>query len=217
MATEEEGLQALEQEILRVAEERAGEAIAAARARASELLRQAREEGRAQRAQLVAQAHEGAKRERARIAAAARLEARRRRLAAREAIISAVFEAARARLAGELTAAEREAALVKAVFEAALALGGGHLTVQVNARDLALLTPSLRREVEEHLGRQGVAAVLEPGPPAPILGGAIVSKEGGRVVLDNSFDARLERQSWTLRNEVWQALTEEVPEVEMAF
>ncbi|HOG46053.1 MAG TPA: V-type ATP synthase subunit E [Anaerolineae bacterium] len=214
---EGDGLQALEREILSEAEARAGEIAAAAGERAAQVLQRAREQGASQAAHVVAEARREAARERVRSEAAAQLEARRHLLAAREAIIARVVAAARARLEGGLSPGERQEALEKALLAAAAALGGGRLTAQVAERDAPLLTPAFLERLAGRLRAQGVATELTAGQPVPINGGAVVSSDGGRIVLDNSFDARLERQAWELRNEVWQALTERVPEPELAF
>ncbi len=206
----DEGLQALTREILSAAEERAAEIRGAAGERAEAALRQAREAGATERERVVGEAGRQAARERARIESAAKLEARRRLLERREAVIGRVLAAVRAHLEGGLSGLERRQALEKLLVEAAAALGGGALTVQASPQDAPFLTPELLRQAASRLEAQGVAAEIALGPPAPILGGAIVTADGGRVVLDNSFDARLERMSWALRNEAWQALTERV-------
>jgi vacuolar-type H+-ATPase subunit E/Vma4 len=44
--------------------------------------------------------------------------------------------------------------------------------------------------------------------PARIAGGVIAAKAGGRVLFDNSLEARFERQRDSLREDVWQVLGE---------
>jgi len=207
-----QGVDALAREIIAAAHERANEMVAAARARAADEVRRAQEEAAAARARVVGEARREAARERTRVEAAARLEARRHILAAREALIARVLDEARARLAGGLSAEERRVALEKAVFESAVALGGGHLAVRTNRQDAPFLSPELLQGLEARLAAQGIAAELEPGPTADILGGAIVAQDGGRVVIDRSFDARLEQQLAELRNQAWEVLRAAVPE-----
>ena len=85
--------------------------------------------------------------------------------------------------------------------------------MQVNHRDSELLTPDFLRSVQSRLSQMDVAGDLEIGPPVAIIGGVIVGKDGGRVLFDNSFEGRIERQMWTLRNVIWQILGggEEMP------
>jgi len=207
-----QGVEALAHEIISSAHERADEMVAAARARAADEVRRAEEEAAATRARVVGQAQLEAAQERTRIEAAARMEARQHILATREALISRVLEEARAQLTGGLSPQERRAALEKAVFASAAALGGGRLTVRTNRQDAPFLTPELLEGLTRRLAARGIAAELEPGPTADILGGAIVTGDGGRVIIDHSFDARLEQHLLELRNQAWEVLREAVPE-----
>jgi len=204
----EEGLQALRAQIAGSARGRADEVIGAAEAQAAEMLRQAQEAAEAERRRVIDEARQEAERYRVRALSAAQLEAKRQLLMGREELINRVFEGARQRLRGGLTGEERRAALARLLAEAAAALGGGDLTVRAGPADAQLLAAQLLQEAAVRGTSAGVAASLQPGPPAAIEGGVVVSKEEGRILFDNSFSARLERQSWALRNEVWQALTE---------
>ncbi len=212
---EEAGLPALAAEILGAARQEAAELLAAAGEEAAAVLEQARREAATQREAALREARREAEGQRLRALSAAQLAARRQLLARREELITQALGLARERLRSGLTSGERRAALEELVLEAAIALGGGALTVRANARDAELLAPGFWQEVGSRLAAAGVAAEWRQGPPAAIAGGAVVSKDEGRLVFDNSFEARLERQGWALRNEVWQALSRaEAPERE---
>jgi vacuolar-type H+-ATPase subunit E/Vma4 len=202
-----EGLDALAEEILDEARQRAEGLTKGAEERAAATMRQAREAATAQRRAAAAEAEREAARYRARVRSAAHLEARRRLLAKREEVIVRALAMAHQRLLTALTAEERRTALEKAIVEAATALGGGRLTVRANPQDTEALTPALLQELQSRLESAGVSAELVVGTPAEIGGGAIVSTEEGRAVYDNSFEGRLERQQWELRNAVWEALS----------
>ncbi len=202
----EAGLQALSARILSQARERADEMIRGAEERAEAVERQARNAAEGIRRAVVAEAESAARRERRRSEATAHLEAKRRLLVAREELITRALARAHQALLGELTLQERRAALEKMIFEAGLALAGGRLTVQTSPADAALLAPALIAGLQGRLAQAGAPGELAPGSLVDIAGGAIVSKDGGRVIFDNSFEARLARLGPTLRNDIWQVL-----------
>ncbi len=201
-----EGLAALAEVILGEARERAGRIIREAEERAGTVRRDAHAAAEAERQRLTAEDERDAERFRARSESAARLEARRRILAEREALIARALAMAHERLVSGLTPQEREAALGKSLHEAATALEGGRLTVLTNGQDAELLTPGFLGEVQARLAAAGVRSEFVPGQPVEIGGGAVVVKDEGRVVFDSSFEARLERLRWSLRNEIWRVL-----------
>ena len=205
----QENLRMLSSAILDDARRRGQEIVGKAQESAESILRQAHEAAAAKRQAVVAAAQrdaEGYKRE---ITSTARLEAKSLLLAKREELISRALETARDHLRASLKPEDRRAALEKLTLEAVTILGGGKLTVRSNEPDARLLTLKFLTDVERRLAATGVTADLEPGPAVDIAGGVIVQKDQGRVVCDNSFEARLERQKWTLRNEIWQFLVRE--------
>jgi len=213
----QERLQALSARVLGEAHERAQEATARAEMRAAAIEQRAREAGEARRRTVLSEAEQEAGRYRSRIESAAHLEAKRRLLAKREELIARALAMAHQRLLTALSPEERRAALERALLEAAAALGGGCLTVRTNPQDAAFLTPQFLAELRSRLAAEGVTAEVALGPPADISGGAVVSKEEGRVIFDNSFEARVERLQFALRNEVWQILTSGVEVAELAL
>jgi V/A-type H+/Na+-transporting ATPase subunit E len=207
MATPE-GMQALQEQVLADARQAAEERLQAAEERAAAIRAEAEEARAAHTAGTAAQARRTSELERRRAVASAKAMARQRVLATREGLIARALAMARERLRTCLTPDERRYDIVRAIQDAARALGGGELTVQAGAPDRTLLGDALRTAGHE-LAERGMQAVLQAGPPADILGGAVVSKDEGRVIVDNSFDARMERLSWALRNDVWRLLGDE--------
>ncbi|MCL5263918.1 MAG: V-type ATP synthase subunit E family protein [Chloroflexi bacterium] len=205
----QENLRMLSSAILDDARRRGQEIVGKAQESAESILRQAHEAAVAKRQAVLAAAQRDAKGYKREIVSAARLEAKSLLLAKREELISRALETARDHLRASLKPEDRRAALEKLTLEAVTILGGGKLTVRSNEPDARLLTLKFLTDVERRLAATGVTADLEPGPAVDIAGGVIVQKDQGRVVCDNSFEARLERQKWTLRNEIWQFLVRE--------
>ncbi len=143
-----------------------------------------------------------------RIWSAGELEAKRRLLEVRERLVREVLARALADLREPGETDERRETLRRLLLEAAREIGGGCLTVEVAASDVELLTGEFLAEVRERLAMDGVSAELSPaGKPAEIAGGVIVRRDGGRVVVDNSFEARLRRQEADLRSGIWRILS----------
>jgi len=200
-----EGLQALGAEILADAERNAQEKVQVATERAARIRHETEQERAAEIAAAIARAQREAEQERRRMTAVAEVAARQRLLAAREELIGRALALAQDSLRAGLSPEQRRSDITMAILQAAQALGGGELTVQCSARDRPFLDEVLPG-VQRELSARGLTVRLSAGPPVTILGGAVVSKDEGREIIDNSFDARLERQNWALRNAIWNIL-----------
>ncbi|MBI2954979.1 MAG: hypothetical protein HYY30_11735 [Chloroflexi bacterium] len=206
----QEGLKALSSAILDDARRRGEGILRNAQERADVIIRQAQEAAAARRQAIVVEAQRDADGYKRQVVSTARLQAKSLLLTKRENIISRAFEIARDRLRSSLKQGERESILARFVSEAATSLDGGRLTVRANKSDSAFLTPAFLEAVESRLAKSGIVSDLQTGPAVDIIGGVVAERDGGRVKYDNSFEARLEREKWTLRNEVWQLLVGEI-------
>ena len=203
-----DGIESLRRAILADARAAADAEVAKAETFAEVERQRARAEAEREAAGILDAARREAEALRRRVASVAELEGKRRLLEARERLIQQLLDRAMDELRDERGARGRSEELMRLVVEAALEAGGGRLKVQTSASDAGLLTPGFLAEARERLAREGISADLEAAEqPAEIVGGAIVSRDDGRVIVDNSFDARLARQEAVLRGEIWRILS----------
>lgn len=187
-----EMLQALEAEatarferIRRRAEEEAREVTAAAEERRRPLVEEAMDKARTT---LVA--------ERARRLARARFAVRKEVTLAKEALIDEVFRTVQARLPQARRLPSYPLTFRRLLEEARQGVKGS-LTVLVHPDDASLATATL--------AELGVEAALRA--ELDTAGGLQVEVEGGRVVVDNTFEGRLSKAERFLRPEVNQRLS----------
>ena len=201
-----ENLRALSKQVLDDARHQGAKILQSVQDQADAIRQRARESASAKSRETINKARVDADRYESRMRSAAQIEAKRLLLMKREELILRAFELADHKLRCSLEPEMRRTALTKFTFEAAVALGGGRMVVQTNESDRALITQDLLASIEQHLAASGFESSLQVGPTVDIAGGVIVSKDDGRITFDNSLEARLDRQRWTLRNEIWRLL-----------
>ncbi|MDI6871011.1 MAG: V-type ATP synthase subunit E [Bacillota bacterium] len=159
------------------------------------LLKGAEERIRPLQEEAMAKVHPALVAERARRLTRARFAVRKEVTLAKEALIDEVFRQAKAKLDRV-----RQLPVYPAAFRALVreALEGvrGKIKVIVDARDVTLTTQVLKE--------LGVDAEVEPA--AVTAGGLRLEVDGGRVIIDNTFEARLAKAEKFLRPEVNQTL-----------
>ena len=207
---EAQDVQRLSAEILARARREAEEVRQAARAKADQILAQARQAAEREAQQLLAGAEKEAQTAILQAASTAEVTAQRLVLEAREKLIDQALDAAWQQVVGLADAGQRQRSLLALVVEAVAALGGGDVQLRLNSQDRTLVTPAFLAEAHGLLARAGLQANLTvASEPEPIAGGVITAKEGGRLLFDNSFEARLDRQREALRVEIWRVLAGE--------
>ncbi len=204
------GIEALRRAILQDAEEMARSEIEQAQRLSAEERERAGKEAEAESSRILREAEREAEALRRRTASGAELEAKRRMLEVRERLIREVLDRALAALREGAGAESRRSSVARLILEAAREAGGGKLVVQTSAGDARLLTRDFLEGIRDALAREGISAELEPADrTADIAGGAIVTGADGRIVVDNSFEARLKRQEGDLRATIWRILSRE--------
>ena len=194
--------------ILHEAREAAGAQVQQAEAWAAAAQERARREAESERLRILRDAEREARCLRRRIGSTAELESKRRLLEVRERLIRRVLDRALAQLKEGAGIEARRAALLCLLVEAAREIGGGRLVVRTAAPDATLLSPEFLAKARELLVREGIFAELQAAEqPAGIAGGAIVSRNDGTLVVDNSFEARVRRQEAGLRRGIWHILS----------
>jgi V/A-type H+/Na+-transporting ATPase subunit E len=205
---ESHGIDKLRQAILHDAHEVARGQIRQAEASAAIEQEKARRGAEGERLRIVRDAEREANSLRRQIGSKAELEACRRLLEARERLIRQVLDQALTRLKEENRIEVRRMSLLRLVVDAAREMGGGQLLVRTSSTDARLVDAEFLAEASHLLASEGISANLEAAEhPAEIVGGAIVSRNDGRLAVDNSFEARLRRQRAGLRSGIWRILS----------
>jgi len=120
-------------------------------------------------------------------------------LVAREAELDRLFDAARDRLAAR-AAYDYPTVVAGLAAEAIAAMGADGAVLELAERDQGLATSAWLADVRRRVGRD--VAIVVSGTSAPITGGAIVRSADGRLLYDNSLEARLRRLRPELRKEL---------------
>ncbi|ASJ01902.1 V-type ATP synthase subunit E [Thermococcus profundus] len=194
-----EGAELIIQEIHKEAEQKVQYILNEAREEAEKIKEEAKKRAEAQAEWILRKAKTQADVEKQRIIANARLEVRKKKLAVQESLIREVLSALEERLAN-LPEDEYFDVLVKLVREAVEELGVGSVVIRSNERTLKIIESRL-----DELSK-AVGAEIDLGEPVDVIGGVIVEGRDGRVRVDNTFDARIERMGNELRAEIAKAL-----------
>ena len=115
-------------------------------------------------------------------------------LSEKERIIERVFDEVKKKLREFTRTAEYDKILKSLVEEGAIAAGGGELQVHVNSYDYqrSLALDRLLDNVEK---ATGVRTMLgKAAEPADTIGGAVIRSKDGKVAVDNSLEALIERR-----------------------
>ncbi|MBM4038932.1 MAG: hypothetical protein FJ290_10495, partial [Planctomycetes bacterium] len=189
----------LSDEILKDAATKAERIRKRAEREARKLLDAAAREAEAARDKVLDVARRRAERAAQSILATVEQETRRDLLAAREAELDGLFEAARQRLA-DRNGYDYPAAVAALAAQAIQAMGAGRVTLELAEADRALATEAWLADVRRRVGRD--VAITLAQQPAAIDGGVVVRSADGRLLYDNSFAARLCRLRPDLRQEL---------------
>ncbi len=187
-------VEALVEEIMRLAREEAERILAEAEKKAEQIISEARRKAEQIPAKKLAEIEKRlAERERVALAEA-RIEGRRLLLKVKSELTEKAFALAEEKLRKfvESGGPEYEEILFKLAVEALMGLGGSEYVIAVNERDRALiekLLPRIQRVVEKMKGSRVSIRVSEE--PAKVMGGVIAYTGDMRQYYNNSVDARL--------------------------
>ncbi len=181
--------------ILEKAKQTAGDIIAranhAGEEAAEKILKEAREKGEMARKRLLSSVN---------------LEVKRAKLRAREEIVQTVNERVGKALADYRKSGDYAPVLTGLVLEAVSALEGDSFVVRANAEDIDLIERAVFPAVREAIGEREISKLEAKPFDRPSAGGVQVGTAGGKVIYDNTFEARLYR----LREEIRNIIFEEV-------
>jgi V/A-type H+-transporting ATPase subunit E len=189
----------LSDEILADAERKAGRARKRGEREAKQILGRARQRAAEAAARTLEAAEERAQRLEAAAMATFETEVQRDLLAVRERQLDALFDAARARLADK-DGYDYPAVLADLAAQAIEAMPADRMVLELNEGDRGIASSGWLDDVRRRIGRPVEIAVADA--PAPIDGGLTVRSADGRLLYDNSFDARIERLKPELRRQL---------------
>ncbi len=175
--------------------------LAKARSTASAIIAKAEDEARKVGERILLDATEKGTTAKKRVLSSVSLEVRRIRLKAREEVVNAVMDAARADVEKSRKRDDYPRVLAALAAEALRVLEGEEFVVYADRRDLALLESAVFSQVRELMKREGRAVKRIEGKALPeaTAGGVRVGVPGGNVIFDNTFEARMYRYREEIR------------------
>lgn len=177
---------------------------------ASEVTGKAEETGGAAAEKILKESREKGEAIRRRTLSSVNIEVKRTRLKAREEIVSAINRKVLEGLENIRSGSDYPVLMADMIVEAILGLEGGSFQVYVDRGDIGLLKNKVFDIVREKARENGIEIehleemVLEKSS----IGGARVGVPGGRVIFDNTFEARIYRMRDDIRNIIFEEVFE---------
>jgi V/A-type H+-transporting ATPase subunit E len=175
-------------DILKKAEEKNAEAV-------EQIMKEAREKGEAARKRLLSSVS---------------IEVKRTRLKAREEVVAGIRRKVEKVLSDARGRDDYPELMARLAGEAIEALGGGKYEVFADKRDIGLLEEKVFPILMERTAKQGDK--IESLKALPLeknsLGGLRVGVPGGRVLFDNTYEARMYRMRDRIRNMIFDRVFE---------
>lgn len=177
---------------------------------ASEILEKAEENGGSDAEKILKESREKAEAIRRRLLSGVNIEVKRTKLKAREEVVSSINRKVLKGLEDIRPGSGYPRLLAEVIIEAITGLDGNSFLVYVDRRDMNLLREQVFSLVRDGLQKQ--ARQIETFEETPLekssLGGARVSVPGGRVIYDNTFEARIYRMRDKIRNIIFEEVFE---------
>ena len=207
MATD--GVQKIIEEIEKSTEKIVSDILSDAQKKVDDKLEDAKKEADVQQREILSKGEQEAQRESQSILAEARIKARRERVKAQEVIVQKSFDRARdmlRKLADERSAdgVQYKEVLEQLIKESVVSSGCGSLEVLTNSRDGDLVSHDVLNSIAEESGRElGIRVSLSTSHESlACMGGVVVRSNDGKIRVDNTFEARIERFMETIRTRV---------------
>jgi len=200
------GAQLIVDEILDEASEKSAKIIEAAKREAKTILDAARFTAREEGEREMEEAETAGKQTYEAMLAEGRMRAKKEALRRREELVNEVFRSAREGLVEYTSSEKYERDLIRIAIGTCKKLGSDNLVIYANKRDLKLL-----KKNEGELAR-GVAAGgpinISFGEPIQTIGGVRVGTPDRKMEVDDTLEARMEREFEALRVRVAKILFE---------
>lgn len=196
----EKGAKVLAEEILGEARREADRILKSAESERKTILESAKISSREHELRMRRSTETRGEKLREQILAEGRMRAKRERLQRREDLIAQVFQEIRRAVKKYVATKRYEMDLVRLVQKACTGLDSPEIQIRARKRDLEVLEDKLEK-ISEKIEKKIVL-----GKPITVLGGVVIGTPDGKVVIDETFDSRLERNKEKLRVEIAKAL-----------
>lgn len=198
--TEKKDVDAVVEDILNEAREKAKEIIRKAEREAEAILSTARIQAEEKKTTELRRAEEEGKALKERRVAEERARARMEFLSEREKIVEEVLQSLLRTLERMGDRQEYRMWLTKALARACSEVGGEHVVLRANRRDLQFLRSKIG-ELSKKVGKR-----ISIGEPIQTIGGLKVESEDGKTAVDQTLESILSRNRERIRSEIVQLL-----------
>ena len=201
-------LEKMREGIISDAKAEAEEFIEKAKAEADEILSKAEEKAQRDAQEILSRGEKGLEAEKRRSLGKVRLAEKMRKLKAMEEYIDRAFDETLESLKKLTGSQDYKEILANFIVEGGIGLGGGELEVIARKEDskdieVAKLADAIAKETGN------ATAISLSGENLNCAGGAIVQLKDGSIVIDNTFEARVDRDRRDLRVKIAKILFEE--------
>ena len=199
------GLSNIAKEILEDAEKEAKDIILKAKSQAERILKEGEEEAERRYRRIIKEAEERIKSEEQMKISMFEIESRNRLLRVKESLIEEVFERALNRLREYTLTQEYQGFLLTLISEACERIDSDKLLIQLNKKDHQRLTEGRLNSLSEKMGVE----LVKSDDFIDCVGGVIVKSSDGKIVVNNTFENRLNMVKDALRAKIAKILSEE--------
>jgi V/A-type H+-transporting ATPase subunit E len=205
---EADRLKKIEKRIIGEAEEKTKSITKEADKIRRDALEQRRKEGEAEAEKITRSGTEEGDSLKRQKVAEARLKAKQMITAAKEVLINEAIEKSKQQLSELTRSKDYDKILGKLVEEGAIGLGGGELEIVVPVKDqnTSIDLSSIARRVEKATG--GKTTLTMAKEKLNSIGGAVIRRTDGSVLIDNTFEARIDRSLRDIRMRIAKILFE---------
>lgn len=196
---EADRIKRIEKRITDEAEEKAKSITKEADKARKDTLEQRRKEGEAEADKIVRSGTEEADSLKRQRVAEARLKAKQMITAARDDLINEAIEKSKQQLSELTKSKDYGRILGKLVEEGAIGLGGGELQIVTPTKDEStnIDLGSIAKRVEKETGNKTTLTLAQEKLSS--IGGVIIRKPDGSILIDNTFDAIIDRSLRDIR------------------
>ena len=187
------------------AEKKAKDIILKAKSQAERILKEGEGEAERRYRRIIKEAEERIKSEERMNTAMFEIESRNKILQVKEGLIEEVFKKALNRLREYTSTKEYQECLLRLISEACERIDSDKLIIQLNEKDHQMLTERHLNDLSEKIG----VKLLKSNEYVDCVGGVVVKSSDGKIVVNNTFENRLNALKDALRIKIAKILFEE--------
>ena len=205
MASITRGLKSIAKEILESAEKEAEALILRAEAQAEKILEEARKKAERRYNSIIRESRERMKAEEMQLNSIFELEAKNKLLKVKEELIKEVYDEALNRLREYVLTEDYVNCLLRLISEASGRIPSGELEIRLNERDYSRITEKQLLDLSKNIG----VKLIKSEKRIRCIGGVVVASPDGKIVIDNTFEIRLNSLKGSLRAKIAKILFQE--------